>query len=99
MNELLYQITQTFLIPLSILFAGLCVSGNSGLRAFISVVGLLVSIAFFLCVKDVPTALEDAATIGLLSAGLGVAWILALLWQTFGWIRRNRSKNEVGPNP
>lgn len=99
MNELLFQITQTFLIPLSILFSGLCVSRNAGLRVFISIIGLLVSLAFFLVVKDVPVALEDSATIGLLSVSLGVAWILALLWQTFSWIRQKRSKKDIEPSP
>jgi len=97
MNELLFQITQTFLIPLSILFAGFCISQNPGLRTFISLVGLLVSVAFFPCVKDTPAELEDAATIGLLSVGLGVAWILALLGQAFCWIRRKRSKEAIEP--
>ena len=99
MNELLFQITQTFLIPLSILFSGLCVSRDKGLRAFISFVGLLVAIAFFLVVKDVPVALEDSATIGLLSVSLGVAWILAFLWQTVGWIRQNRSEKDIETTP
>ncbi len=95
MNELLFQIAQTFLIPQSILFAGFCVSQNAGLRTFISLVGLLVSVAFFPCVKDTPAELEDAATIGLLSVGLGVAWILALLGQASSWVRWKRSKEAI----
>jgi len=95
MTELFPPLAQAFLIPIAILFAGLCASRSHLQKAFISVIGLAFTASLFKTIAEVPTGVSGSDTIGLLSIFLAIAWVIFGVIQLVLWRRdRRQTKSE-----
>ncbi len=94
MTELLPPLAQAFLIPIAILFAGLCASNSPSQKIFISVIGIAFSASLFLIVKDVPAGIPATSVVGLLSIFLAAAWLACLVAQLIIWIASKRKSDD-----
>jgi len=98
MTELFPPIAQAFLIPIAILFAGVCASRSHLQKAFISVIGLAFTVSLFKTMAEVPTGISGSDTIGLLSIFLAISWVIFGVIQLVLWGRdRRQTKNQKHP--
>ena len=92
MNQLLVQTCQMFLVPGSVLFTALGVAKTEGLKSGVSLIGTVISLAWFIRVYTWPPGLllppEDKYT-ALALAGIFLAASAVSLW-----IHGNNWKDE-----